>query len=136
VDPPQLSGPGPLAYSPTTVEHFRHPRNVGRLADANAVGTVDDPATENIITVYLRIEAGRVVATGFRTFGCSACIAASSMATELVRGRSLTEARSIDAAAILAALDGLPDSKRHCADLAASALLRALQAYPAPASPA
>ena len=136
MDAPQLSGPGPLAYSPTTVEHFRHPRNVGRLADANAVGTVDDPATENVITLYLRIEAECVVAAGFRTFGCSACIAASSMVTELVRGRTLAEALAIDPATILAALDGLPESKRHCAELAATALLRALAAYPAPASPA
>ena len=136
MDAPQLTGPGPLVYSPTTVEHFRHPRNVGRLADANAIGTVDDPFTENVITLYLRIEAERVVAAGFRTFGCSACIAASSVVTELVRGRTPAESRDVDAAAILAALDGLPESKRHCAELAATALLRALEAYSAPSSPA
>ena len=119
-------------YSPTAVEHFRHPRNVGRLDDANAVGTVDDPATENIITIYLRIEGGRVAAARFRTFGCSACIAASSMATELVRGRTAAEARAIDGTAILAALDGLPQSKRHCAELAGRALAVALESFRPP----
>ncbi len=118
-----------LGYSPTTVEHFRHPRNVGRLEGANAVGTLDDPATENVITFYLRIDQGRVAAARFRTFGCSACVAASSIASELVAGRDLSEARAVDSAALLAALGGLPASKRHCADLAARALAAALASY-------
>lgn len=126
MDPPQLT---PGLYSPITVEHFRHPRNVGRLDDASAVGAVDDPTTENVITLYLRIEADRIVAARFRTFGCSACIAASSIVTELVQGRSRRDAGMIDAAAIDAALGRLPEGKRHCAELAARALARALASY-------
>lgn len=127
--PSQLSPAGLLGYSPTAAEHVRHPRNVGRLADANAVGAVDDRATENLITIYLRIEAGRVAAARFRTFGCSACIAASSAATELATGRTLAQAGAIDAQALLTALDGLPDDKRHCANLAAQALAQALRSF-------
>lgn len=126
MDAPQLT-PGP--YSPSTVEHFRHPRNVGRLEDANAVGVIDDPVTENVITLYLRIEGGVVRAARFRTFGCSACIAASSVVTELVTGCALAEAAVIDAAAIDAALGRLPKAKRHCAELAARALKAALERY-------
>jgi nitrogen fixation NifU-like protein len=127
-----LSAEGLPGYSATTIDHFRHPRNVGRLEAANAVGTVDDRATENVITIYLRIEAGRVVEARFRTFGCSACIAASSAVTELVRGKTIRPARGIDAVAILAALDGLPEGKRHCADLAARALALALDSVQLP----
>lgn len=126
MDPPQLT---PGGYSPLTVEHFRHPRNVGRLADANAVGTIDDRATENVVTIYLRVEDGTVRAAGFRTFGCSACVAASSIVTELVQGRPLAQARALDGAAIDAALGGLPEGKRHCAELAARALAAALDSY-------
>src|SRR5439155_3417608 len=82
----QLSPAGQPRYSARTIEHFRHPRNVGRLEHANAVGSVDDRATENFISFYLLVEAGRIVAARFRTFGCSACIAASSALTELVEG--------------------------------------------------
>ena len=129
MDAPQLSAEGLPGYSTTAVEHFRHPRNVGRLEDANAVGTVDDRTTENIITIYLRIEGERVVEARFRTFGCSACIAASSVVTELVRGTTLSQARTIDRAAVLVALDGLPEAKRHCADLAARAVATALDSF-------
>ncbi len=118
-----------LPYSPLTVEHFRHPRNAGRLPDASAVGIVDDRATDNYVSIYLRIEDGRIQAASFRTLGCSACIAASSITTELVRGRSLEEARALDAAAIDHALGGLPAEKRHCAELAARALALALEQY-------
>jgi len=116
-------------YSPTTLEHFRNPRNVGRLPNANAVGRVDDRETENLVAIYLRIEEGRVVAARFRTLGCSACIAASSMVTVLAQGRTLHDASTITAEAILEALDGLPPAKRHCATLTAQALAAALASY-------
>lgn len=119
----------PPSYSATALEHFRQPRNVGRLDGANAIGSVDDRASENFISLYLRIEADRVTAARFRTLGCSACIAASSVATELAAGKSLAELRRIDAEALLAALDGLPPTKRHCAELAARALGDALDNY-------
>ena len=115
-------------YSPTTVEHFSHPRNVGRLDEADGVGRVDDRATDNQITIYVKLAGSRVSAARFRTFGCSACVAASSIATELVQERPLAEAREVDAEAILDALGGLPPDKVHCADLAARALREALVA--------
>jgi NifU-like protein involved in Fe-S cluster formation len=116
-------------YGEIALEHIRHPRNVGRLPDANAVGTIDDRATENLVTLYLRIEDGRVAAARFRTLGCSACIAASSVATELLGGAELAEARAIDAPALLAALGGLPADRQHCAELVARALRDALASY-------
>jgi nitrogen fixation NifU-like protein len=114
-------------YTPTTVDHFSHPRNVGRLEDADGVGRVDDRATDNLITIYLKLADARVAVARFRTFGCSACIAASSIATELVQGHPLAEVAQIDAAAILDALGGLPPDKQHCADLAARALKQAVE---------
>ncbi|MBV9337970.1 MAG: iron-sulfur cluster assembly scaffold protein [Solirubrobacterales bacterium] len=116
-------------FSALTVEHFSHPRNVGRLVDADAVGHVDDPATDTTITVYVKLEGGRVTRATFRTFGCSACIAASSVATELLVGRAQPpSAQEIDAG-----LGGLPSDKQYCADLVAEAARRALTQ---PASPA
>lgn len=114
------------AYSATTIDHFQHPRNVGRLPGASAVGRVDDPATETTVEIYVVVERGRVVRATFRTLGCSACIAASSVATELLAGRPVA-AGPPSAEAILDALDGLPPEKRYCASLverAASAALR------------
>jgi nitrogen fixation NifU-like protein len=109
-------------YSDTTVDHFTRPRNVGRIDDADGVGRVDDRATDNLITIYLKVDGGRVSLARFRTFGCSACIAASSLTTELARGVPLAEIGRVDSAAILRALDGLPAGKEHCAALAARAL--------------
>ena len=129
MDAPELTESNQLGYSATAVDHYRCPRNVGRLAEANAVGVVDDRATENLITIYLRIESGRALAARFRTFGCSACIAASSMLTELATGRTIDELRAIDGPALLAALEGLPPGKEHCARLAAEALQLALEGY-------
>lgn len=117
------------SYSATAAEHFRSPRNVGRLDDANGVGVVDDRQTENFITIYLRVEAGTIVAARFRTFGCSACIAASSMVTGLAHGMTQKQAAQIDTGAVLRALDGLPPGKEHCAALAAQALAGALADY-------
>src|SRR5687767_7753379 len=102
-------------YNPTVVEHFSHPRNVGRIVDADGVGRVDDRPTDNLVTIYLKLAGPRVVAARFRTLGCSACIAASSVATELLTGRLLAAALELDAAQILAALGDLPPEKRHCA---------------------
>ena len=116
-------------YSDATIEHFRHPRNVGRLEDPDGYGAVDDRATENFVSFYLRVEDGRVTAARFRTFGCSACIAASSAGTELARGRPIEALRSVDVRAILNALDGLPADKLHCAELAAQALAAAAEDY-------
>jgi nitrogen fixation protein NifU and related proteins len=113
-------------YSPITVDHFQHPRNVGRLADADGVGRVDDPERETTVTLYVKRAQGRVVEARFRTFGCSACVAASSMATELLVGRGTAQLLSADE--IDAALGGLPSDKRYCVELVAEAAHRALDA--------
>lgn len=114
------------AYTPLTVEHFQHPRNVGRLTDADGIGHVDDVARETTITIYLKLAGTQVERATFRTFGCSACVAASSMATELLIGRDLAEARRVTPVAIDAALGGLPADKRYCVELVAEAISRAL----------
>jgi nitrogen fixation NifU-like protein len=113
-------------YSSTTIEHFRHPRNVGRLDDYDGFGEVDDSATENYISFYLKLEQGLVSAARFRTLGCSACIAASSVATELALQQAPELVRRIDGPRIVQALGGLPAEKEHCAQLAARALQSAI----------
>jgi nitrogen fixation NifU-like protein len=109
-------------YSATTVDHFQHPRNVGRLTDADSFGRVDDAESDTMVEIYVKLEGGSVTRATFRTFGCSACIAASSIATEMLVGR----ARPPSAAELDTALGGLPADKRYCADLVAEAAKRAL----------
>jgi len=113
-------------YTPTTLDHVNRPRNVGRLDDADGVGRVDDRQTDNLVTIYLKVAERRVTLSRFRTFGCTACIAASSIATELIDGRPLAEAGAIDAATILNALGGLPPDQAYCAELVARALREAV----------
>ncbi len=119
-------------YGPVVADHFRNPRNLGRLDEPDGVGQVDDIATDTFLTINVRVErvagGGATVAEArFRALGCSACIATGSMATELVRGRTLDEARAIDADTIMDALEqGIPADQRYCADLAARALHQAL----------
>jgi NifU-like protein involved in Fe-S cluster formation len=109
-------------YSDTTVDHFQHPRNVGRLTDADALGRVDDAESDTMVEIYVKLEGGRVARATFRTFGCSACIAASSIATEMLVGCTVPPS----AAELDTALGGLPTDKRYCADLVAEAAKRAL----------
>lgn len=123
-------------YTDTVVDHFTHPRNVGRIDDADGIGRIDDRATDNLITIYLKLGDGKIAAARFRTFGCSACIAASSIATELAVGRSPADANGLDGAAILSALGGLPAGKEHCAELVARALREALEMAGAGPDPA
>jgi NifU-like protein involved in Fe-S cluster formation len=111
-----------VRFSATTIDHFQHPRNVGRLVDADAMGRVDDPETDTMVEIYVKREGGRVARATFRTFGCSACIAASSIATEILVGRAAPPS----AAELDTALGGLPADKRYCADLVAEAAKRAL----------
>lgn len=114
-------------YSPIVVDHYTNPRNAGRLADADAIGDVVDPGTDTLVVIYLKQKRGRIERATFRTIGCNACVAASSMATELVIGRTVAEARSVDTEAIVRALGGLPEDKRYCAELVAQALASALR---------
>jgi nitrogen fixation NifU-like protein len=114
-------------YGAVAAEHLKQPRNLGRLPDADGVGQVDEPATDTLVTVYLKLRSGpdgRVVSEArFRAFGCGGCIIAGSIVTELARGLALDELPSLNGPAILRALeDGLPPDQRYCADLAARAL--------------
>ena len=118
-------------YGPVAAEHLKTPRNLGKLADADGVGTVDDPSSETLLTIYLKLRwqpDGRLVvdAAQFRAFGCGGCIITGSIATELAIGWPVDELVSVDGAAINRALeDGLPPEQRYCAELAARALLMA-----------
>ena len=120
-------------YGPLVSDHFRNPRNLGRLVEPDGVGQVDDVGTDTFMTVHVKLAPapdGAVVSeVRFRALGCSACIATGSMVTELALGRSVGEAGAIDADAILAALEhGIPESQHYCATLAARALSLALSA--------
>jgi nitrogen fixation NifU-like protein len=111
-------------FSATTIDHFQNPRNVGRMQDADRIGKVDDQATDTLVEIYIKLDVGRVVRATFRTFGCSACIAASSIATELLIGRNAPPSAS----ELDTSLGGLPADKRYCTDLVAQAAARALAA--------
>lgn len=121
-------------YGPVVTDHFQNPRNLGRLAQPDGVGQVDDVGTDTFMTVNVTLDTsavGRatVAEASFRALGCSACIATGSMATELARGRTVEDALAIDAATIMDALEyGIPNDQRYCADLAARALHQALTA--------
>lgn len=115
---------GTSRYTPTTIDHFQHPRNVGRMLDADALATVDDAASETTISLYVKLEGGRIGQASFRTLGCSACVASSSIATELLRGLAVEELEQVDAAALDRALGGLPPEKRYCVDMVATTVRR------------
>ena len=111
-------------FTSITIDHFQHPRNIGRMEDADALGRIDDAATDTMVSVYVKFEHSLVARASFRTFGCSACIAASSIATELLVGRDREQLITSDE--LNAALGGLPADKRYCADLVADAVKKAL----------
>ena len=116
-------------YSEKVMDHFRNPRNVGVLEDANGVGTVGNAKCGDIMKMYLKIEDDIVKDVKFETFGCGSAIASSSMATELIKGKPVEEARKLTNKAVAEALDGLPDYKMHCSVLAQEAIEAALQDY-------
>jgi len=116
-------------YSDNVMHHFMNPRNMGEIADANAVGDVGNPACGDMMRLYLKIEDDMIVDAKFKTFGCGAAIATSSMLTELLKGISLEEARAISNKAVAEALDGLPPVKIHCSVMAEEALAAALKDY-------
>ncbi|HXI02387.1 MAG TPA: iron-sulfur cluster assembly scaffold protein [Candidatus Saccharimonadales bacterium] len=118
-----------MDYSPGVLEHYEHPRNAGDLPDADAVATVENPACGDTMRLALRIEAGRVTEARFRTYGCAAAIAASSVTTELLVGRTLEEARAITGREVAEALGGLPPRKLHCSVLAKDAIRAVMDSY-------
>ena len=116
-------------YSEKVMDHFRHPRNVGVLEDANGVGEVGNARCGDIMKMYLKIENGVVRDVKFETFGCGSAIASSSMATELIKGKPVSEVRELTNKAVAEALDGLPEYKMHCSVLAEQAIRAALEDY-------
>ena len=116
-------------YSEKVMDHFRNPRNVGVLEDANGIGEVGNAKCGDIMKMYLKIEDDIVKDVKFETFGCGSAIASSSMATELIKGKSLDEALELTNKAVVDALDGLPARKIHCSVLAEDAIKAALVDY-------
>lgn len=116
-------------YSDKVMEHFRNPRNVGEIENPDGVGRVGNPICGDIMELYLRIKDDVIVDAKFKTFGCGAAIATSSMATEMVKGKSIDEALKITNKVVAEALDGLPAAKMHCSSLAEEALKSAIADY-------
>ena len=118
-----------MNYSKKVMEHFAHPRNVGEMPEANAVGQVGNQKCGDIMKMMLKIENDVIVDAKFQTFGCGAAVATSSMATELVKGKTVQEALQLTNKAVMEALDGLPPVKVHCSVLAEEAIRAALIDY-------
>ena len=116
-------------YSEKVMDHFRNPRNIGVLEDANGIGEVGNAKCGDIMKMYLKIEDGIVQDVKFETFGCGSAIASSSMATELIKGQPVSEVKKLTNKAVSEALDGLPDYKMHCSVLAEEAIKSALEDY-------
>ena len=116
-------------YSEKVMEHFRNPRNVGVIEDADGVGEVGNAKCGDIMKIYLKIENDIIADVKFETFGCGSAIASSSMATELIKGKPVSEALALTNKAVVEALNGLPAHKLHCSVLAEEAIKKALQDY-------
>ncbi len=116
-------------YSEKVMDHFRNPRNVGVIEDANGIGEVGNAKCGDIMKMYLKIEDDIIKDVKFETFGCGSAIASSSMATELIKGKPVKDAMQLTNKAVAEALDGLPDYKMHCSVLAEEAIQSALEDY-------
>jgi nitrogen fixation NifU-like protein len=116
-------------YSKKVMEHFKNPRNVGEMENPDGVGYVGNPVCGDIMELYIRVKDGIIVDAKFKTFGCGAAIATSSMVTEIVKGKSIKEALKISNKTVAEALDGLPAVKMHCSVLAEDALKSAIEDY-------
>ena len=116
-------------YSETVMDHFRNPRNVGVIEDADGVGEVGNVQCGDIMKIYLKINEGIISDVKFETFGCGSAIASSSMATEMIKGKPVAEAMALTNRAVAEALDRLPAHKLHCSVLAEEAIKKALQDY-------
>ena len=116
-------------YSEKVMDHFMHPRNVGTIDDADGVGEVGNAKCGDIMKIYLKIENDIIEDVKFETFGCGSAIASSSMATEMIKGKSIHEALELTNKAVAEALDGLPAHKMHCSVLAEEAIKNALKDY-------
>jgi nitrogen fixation NifU-like protein len=118
-----------MMYSEKVMDHFRNPRNVGEIPDANGIGEVGNPQCGDIMKIYIKVEDNIIKDVKFKTFGCGSAIASSSMATELIKGKTLEDAWELTNKAVAEALDGLPPVKMHCSVLAEEAIHKAINDY-------
>ena len=116
-------------YTDKVMDHFQNPRNVGEIFEADGVGEVGNAVCGDIMKIYLKVNDGKIEDVKFKTFGCGAAIATSSMVTEIVKGKTIEEALQVTNQAVAEALDGLPPAKMHCSNLAADALHKAIEDY-------
>lgn len=116
-------------YSEKVLEHFKDPQNVGEMNDADGKGTVGNPVCGDMMSMYIKVKDDKIENISFKTFGCGAAIATSSMTTELAKGKTLDDAMNISRQDVADALDGLPPVKMHCSNLAADALHEAIKNY-------
>lgn len=116
-------------YTEKVMEHFRNPRNMGEMPDADGIGTVGNPVCGDLMTIYIKVKDNKIADIKFKTFGCGAAIATSSMITELAKGKTLEEAMKITRGNVAESLGGLPPIKMHCSNLAADGLHAAIEDY-------
>jgi len=116
-------------YSPKVMQNFSNPQNVGEIPDADGVGTVGNPVCGDLMTIYIKVKDNKLEDVKFKTFGCGAAIATSSMVTEMAIGKTIDEALRLSNQAVAEALDGLPAQNMHCSNLAADALHEAIKNY-------
>lgn len=116
-------------YTEKVLDHFRNPRNMGEIKDADGIGKVGNPICGDVMAIYIKVRDDRIVDIKFKTFGCTAAIASSSVATELVKGKTLDEAMKLTRDDVANELGGLPAIKKHCSNLAADALREAIKDY-------
>ena len=118
-----------MLYSDKVLDHFSAPRNVGELPDADGIGEVGSPACGDIMKMYIKVDGDIISDVKFKTFGCGAAIATSSLATEMIKGKSINEALGLSNKAVIEALEGLPPAKIHCSVLAEQAIKSAISDY-------
>jgi len=118
-----------MLYSEKVMDHFTNPRNVGTIEDADGVGEVGNARCGDIMKIYLKIENDTIADAKFNTFGCGSAIASSSIATEMIKGKTVSEALALTNKAVVEALDGLPTNKIHCSVLAEEAVKEAIKDY-------
>lgn len=116
-------------YSEKVMDHFMNPRNVGEIPDADGIGMEGNPTCGDVMKIFIKVKDGKIIDAKFKTFGCGASIAVSSMVTEMVKGKTLEEALQISKETVAEALGGLPPQKMHCSNLGADALRKAIEDY-------
>ena len=116
-------------YTEKVLDHFKNPRNIGEIKDADGIGTVGNPTCGDVMTIYIKVKDNKIKDIKFKTYGCAAAIASSSIATELVKGKTLDEALKLTRNDVANELGGLPSYKMHCSNLAADALRKAIEDY-------